>query len=338
MKKRCFIITLQDRKELENQAEERKVDEISSPFNDDDCPKMVPTKAAKYAQSILDKSVTVLSLEERKELEKQAEERKVDEVESLFSDDDHPAMVPTEAAEYSRRILNESITSLSLEERKELEKQAEERKVDEVESLFSDDGHPAMVPTEAAKYAQSRLDESVTTLSLEERKALEKQAKEREKSEYADLFDNVEEAMVPTQAARYAQSILNKSATLLTLEEKAELEEQSKEKEPDEVSRLFDDGNEMKETEEAKKAKNILSTSTLMLGASKLIELAAASEEVEKNQATEMFGYSEMKPTDRALEAKNLLNYAAKGIKTQDKENELKLENDNLDSIDSMEF
>ena len=172
------FLTLDERKKLEEQAKETRVDEFASQFSDstvidftpeaNEAQRLLDTSITSLTLdeqrrsdevSSLDKSIVVLTLQEREDLEAKSKETQISK--SPF--DNITTTEYTQEAQEAQEILNNSTLMLGLENILRLNNEAQEMQPNKMAELF---GIKEMEYTEAAKRARVVLEHASRELKL----------------------------------------------------------------------------------------------------------------------------------------------------------------------------
>lgn len=249
-------IGLKEYRKLQKQADERKVSEFGSIF--DENPIYIPTENAKEAERILKEAQLVLTLEERNELIEISKRKEADKLGNIFYDDDKTRMVETPEAKEAKKLLDKSDIIITIDQRRQLLEQSMEKEINQL-SLLSDDKY---VETEKARDAKDILEKAKVIISLEQRKELLEKAQEKETDKTLASL-GIEERTY-TKDAEDAQNILRMSKLVITQEERISLEEASKEQEVNKAAEIFDIY-ETVDTERAKESKELLAKASVSI-------------------------------------------------------------------------
>ena len=206
-----LTITLDEIRELQEQAKEKRKNPMLNTIfayeytNPDEI--MVPTEKATEAKEILSKAKLTITLDEMRELQKQAKERRKD---PMYKPGLIESMVLTVEAEKAEKILSKAELKITLDEMRKLQEQARERKENPTYEFPTESGgrDNRMVKTEKAKEAEAILSKARLTITLDEMKELQAKAEEKKENPMykPGLIDSI---MVPTTEAQIAKGILN---------------------------------------------------------------------------------------------------------------------------------
>ena len=273
-----LTITLDEIRELQEQAKEKRKNPMLNTIfafeytNPDEI--MVSTEKATEAKEILSKAKLTITLDEMRELQKQAKERRKD---PMYKPGLIESMVLTVEAEKAEKILSKAELKITLDEMRKLQEQARERKENPTYEFPTESGgrDNRMVQTEKAKEAEKILSNAKLTITLDEMRKLQEQTRERKENptyEFPTESGGRDNRMVKTEKAKEAEAILSKARLTITLDEMKELQAKAEEKKENPMYKPGLIDSIMVPTTEAQIAKGILNLPNLTIAEGKIRE------------------------------------------------------------------